>query len=298
MNRNIVKSGLAVVIFCAAASSAPAFDIGFDAWAGNFGFRTDRISTDTSYPGATYFWGGNIFAMQPITDGIRFEGGFFIDPILRNVTYGLLSYTEKSLTIGVGPFMGVFNNASMPLKSGISILLKIELPGILFASLKSENTIGGELQQEGDYLLERNDISFGFYVRNAICSLGMNTKKFAQLLESVRVVDSLTAYSFHTDIFQKNVPYRLGIHLSYENLSKSYVAGVTTVSNVLNSFIVGLRLDIIFSDSFLLYANLDSNLYSFGQEQLTGGTTDAFLFRASTGFRLHLDSLTGFTKVF
>ena len=298
MQRNLIRPGIAVVVFCAIAASASALDIGFDAWAGNLGFKTDRVSTDTTYPGADYFWGGNVFVGQSIADSMRFEGGFFIDPILRNVTYGLLGYTEKSLTIGVGPFMGVFNNADMPLKSGISILLKIELPGILFASLKSENTMGGELQQNGDYLLERNDIIFGFYIKNAICSLGMNTKKFTQLLETVRVVDSLTTYSLHTDIFQKNVPYRLGILLSYESLVKSYATGVSTERNILNSFVVGLRLDLVFSDSFLLYSNLDSNLLSFGQGQLAGGTTDAFLFRASTGFRLNLDSLIGATTVF
>ncbi len=284
------------VVATVACASASAFDICFDAWFGNIGFAADRASTDTSYPGAAYFWGGALYAAQPITEDIYFEGGYLLDPILRNVAYGLLSYTEKSLTIGVGPFMGVFNNSTMPLKPGISIVLKIELPGILYASLSSDNSLGGTLQQSGDYLQERNDIRFGFYVRNAICSLSMNTSKYSQLSGAVTVVDALNAYSFETDIFQKNVPYRLGILLSYQTLSKSYSTGGSTVSNVLNSFIVGLRADFIFSDAFTLYAKLDSNVYSFGQEQITGGTTNAFMFTASTGFKLNLDSAAGYAK--
>jgi hypothetical protein len=298
MKRNFIIIGLSAVIAFSAAFRASAFDLCFDAWAGNFGFTTYRGPINDSYPGDIYFWGGALYAIQPITDDIRFEGGFFIDPVLRNVTYGLLSYTESALTIGVGPFMGVFNDAGMPIKSGMSVALKIALPGILFASLISDATLGGDLQQNGDYLQERNRVEFGFYVKNAICTLGMTMEKFSQLLDGVRIVDALTSYSFRTDVFQKNVPYRLGILLSYQSLSKSYFYGAETTLNIVNSFVLGMRIDLLFSDSFMLYTNLDSNLFSFGQEHLAGGTTDSFLFRASTGFKINLDALSGYAKSF
>jgi hypothetical protein len=293
MKRMIIGFGVIVSLFLCVVSPVSALEIGFDAWAGNVGFTTNRASTDTSYPGIDYFWGGNVYAEQSISDEMSFQGGYAMDPILRNVVFGLLDYTKESLTIGVGPYMGVFNDSGMPLKAGLSVLLKLELPGLFYASLKSDATIGADLQLSGDYTQERNNIAFGFYVKNAICTLSMDTRKFTQLLAAVRVADALTAYSFQTEIFQKNVPYRLGITLSYQTLSKSYTTGTVTVSDILNTFVVGTRLDLIFSDSFFIYANLESNLYSFGQGQLTGGTTSAFLFRASTGFKLNLDVMKG-----
>jgi hypothetical protein len=297
MGRKPIFFFIMIVFVCISGTTAYAFEFGIDAWAGNIGFRTDRASTDTSYPGVDYFWGGSLFAVQPITEDMRFTGGYLMDPILRNVVFGLLTYTQKSLTIGVGPFMGVFNDFGMPLKSGISILLKIELPGILFASLQSDNTIGGNLQLSGDYLQERNDITFGFYVRNAICSLGMNTKKFTQLIGATRVIDASTSYAFKADIFQKNVPYRIGINLAYQSISKTYIDTVT-VSDILNTLIAGTKLDILFSESFFMYAGIDANLFSFGQGQLTGGTTAAFLFSATLGFKVNLDTTKGFTSIF
>jgi hypothetical protein len=283
------------VVLAFSPGIASALDLGLTAWAGNLGFRTDRASTDTTFPGADYFWGLSLYGSQQITDKIGFETGFYSDQVLRNTSYTLFTYSEKILSIGVGPFFGFFNDPVTLLKSGISTAVKLELPGIAFVSFRSDSSIGGELVQVGDYLQERNDISLGFYVPNAICTLSLNSRKFEQKAAADTVIDTLTEYAFATDIFRKNVPYRLLVTFAYQSLEKSYVAAATT-SAALNSIVIGSQVSVSLSESVLLQAGVEGTVYSFGTGTLLGGASP-FLFRAFTGVKVSADAIPFLNKI-
>jgi hypothetical protein len=284
-----------IAVFCALmlipVSSAFCLDLGVEVWTGNLGFRSDRPAADVSLPGADYLLGGSVFVAQPITESFSFETGFFSDPILRNISYTLFQYEEKVISIGVGPFFGFFNDATATtiLKPGISTSVKVEMPGIVFIKFRSDSSIGGGLVEVGSYLQEKTDVSLGVYIHNAICSLNLSQRKFTQKQDAYTVIDALTDYSFQTDIFQKNTPYRVLISLGYQILSKTYI-GTATATHILNSVIVGTDLDFTFLDSAVFTLNLESNVYSFGQGQLVGSSAN-YLFRAFTGFRLSVDKI-------
>ncbi len=285
ISRIAVVSAILVTL---AAASASSLDLGLQTWAGNLGFATDRTSTDTRFPGSHYFWGLSLYGSQPITDKFGFETGFYSDPVLRNISYALFSYNEKAISLGVGPFFGLFNDRGTLLKSGISTSVKLGLPGVVFVSFRSDSSIGGDLVQEGDYLQQRDDISFGFYVPNAICTLSLDTRKFEQKTDVDTVVDSLTIYSFSTDIFQKNVPYRLIVKFSYQSLVREFISGAAATT--LNSLVLGTEVDITMTDSLLLQAGIEGSVYSFGQGTLVG-SSEGFLFRTFAGVKVNVDSL-------
>jgi hypothetical protein len=270
------------------AVSASCLDLGLTASTGNLGFRSDRSSTDTSFPGADYFWGLSLYASQTISDRFAFETGFYSDPVLRNISYTLFSYNERVISIGVGPFFGFFNDTGTLLKSGISTSVKLELPGVVFVSFRADSSIGGELVQTGDYLQQRNDISFGFNVLNAICTLSLDSRKFEQKTAADKIIDSLTVYSFSTDIYQKNVPYRLIVTFAYQALSRTFITGAATTT--LNSLLIGTEVDITMTNSLLLQAGIQGSVYSFGQGNLVGSAKD-FLFRTFAGVKVNVDSL-------
>src|SRR5271157_1335651 len=281
-------AAVSAVLMALAAASAAGLDLGLQTWAGNLGFTTDRTSTDTRFPGSNYFWGLSLYGSQPITDKFGFETGFYSDPVLRNISYTLFSYNEKVISLGVGPFFGFFNDSGTLLKSGISTSVKLQLPGVVFVSFRSDSSIGGELVQEGDYLQQRDDISFGFYVLNAICTLSLDTRKFEQKTDVDTVVDSLTIYSFSTDVFQKNVPYRFIVKFSYQSLAREFITGAVTAT--LNSLVLGTELDITMPGSVVLQAGIEGSVYSFGQGTLVG-SSEAFLFRTFAGVKVNVDSL-------
>jgi len=289
----IAIASLALLVF---APAAEALDVGIDTWAGNLAFTRDRTAADTSFPGSDYLWGVSAYATQSLTDAIGFETGFYADPILRNIAYTLFNYHASFLTIGVGPFFGFFNDLSTLLTSGISTAITLELPGILFVSFRSDSTIGGELIKVGSYLQSRNDVSLGFYVPNAICTLALDTKSFEQKAAADTVVDALTEYRFSADVFKKGVPYRIVTTIAYQVLSKSFVAATTTDAT-LNSIVLGIQVDVNLTPSVMLTAGMEGTVYSFGTGVLVG-SAQSLLFQATAGIRMNVDAIPFINKLF
>jgi hypothetical protein len=209
--------------------------------------------------------------------------------VLRNTSYTIFTYSQKFLTLGIGPFFELFNDPTTLLKSGISTLVRLDLPGVAFVSFRSDSSIGSDLVAVGDYLQSRFDVAFGFFVPNAICTLSVSTRQFEQKQASSTLVDSLTEYSFSTDIYRKNVPYRLLLSCSYQSLGKSFVAAATS-SAVVNSLVVGTELSVALSDSWLLNAGMEGTVYSFGTGTLLGSGSP-FLFRSFAGVKVSSNAL-------
>ena len=270
------------------AASSVGLDLGVETWVGNLGFRTARASTDTTLPAADYFWGVSIYGTQPITDTISMETGFYSDPILRNTSRTIFTYNAKFLSVGLGPIFGLFNDLGTPVKSGLSASVRLEYPGVVFVSLRSDSSIGGSLVQVGDYAQVLTDITLGVYLPNAICTLSMNTRSFEQKASSQDVTDRLAEYTFATELYKKNVPYRLRLWLAYQDLSRQFTASSTTTAT-LGSLILGTQVEVTLAGPFVLRAGLEGNVYSFGMGSLVGGDS-AFLFRSYASLKINLDS--------
>ena len=263
-------------------------DISFD--------KTDTAPV-SSFSGTYYPWGISIFGSDEISDEMSLKAGVFYDPILRYTTYTLFEYQHSFFKLGVGPFFGLFNTAETIMKSGISTSVRVELPGIMFASLRADSSIGSRFIKVGDYLQEFNEISVGYYIPNAICSVSLISKSFVTKQEAtLEVDDSFTEYAFKVDIFQKNVAFRALLSFAYQTLTRTYLDtdSSLTYENKLNSLILGTNFTFKIADGFELITNLESNVYSFGYNDdtaLTLATTfpGVFLFRLTTGVSIDLD---------
>jgi hypothetical protein len=295
MQKTTVRTAAVALLFILCAGAGFSMDLSVNGWVGNLGFRTDRAAADATFPGTDYFWGVSVEGSQPISDSVSFATGFTMDPILRNTIYTMFNYTEKILTVGVGPFFGLLNSDSTLMKSGISTAIKLELPGIAFVSFRSDSSIGGGLLLTGDYQQTLSDIALGFYVPNAICTLSIRSRSFEQKAADALVIDNLTEYTFSTDIFKKNVPYRLIVSFAYQSLSRSYV-GATTSASTLNSLIIGTEIHVSIGDSWQVQAGIEGNVYSFGQGNLVG-SDPLFLFRTFMGVRTNVDSIPGLNSI-
>jgi hypothetical protein len=287
MRMQRIRFTLLCLVLFAAAVAASGLDLGVETWVSNLGFRTDRASTDTSLPGGDYFWGVSLYGSQPVNDSVKVEAGFYSDPILRNTTRTIFTYDARFLSVGIGPIFGLLNDLGTPVKSGISASVKLEYPGAVFFYLRSDSSIGGSLVQTGDYVQELTEVVLGVYLPHAICTLGVRTRSFEQKASSQNVTDSLTEYTFSTEMFKKNVPYRLRVWMAYDDLSRSYISTTTTTST-LGSVILGTQVEATLNGSLLVTAGIEGNLYSFGLGTLTGGDS-AFLFRTYAAVKMHLD---------
>jgi len=198
----------------------------------------------------------------------------------------------------VGPFFGTFNTSGTILKSGISTAVRIELPGIIYASIRADSSIGSRFVKVGDYIQEYNKVSIGYYIPNAICSLNLTSKSFVtKQAANLEVDDSFTEYAFKVDMFQKNIAFRALLSFAYQTLTRTYLNTDTSISheNKLNSLILGTDFTFKLNDGLSFITNFESNMYSFGYndtDALNMATTwpGNFLFRITTGISIDIDT--------
>jgi hypothetical protein len=266
---------------------------------GNLSFDEDSKSAETSLDGTDYPWGLSLYGEHEISSKLDLKAGFFYDPVLRNTTYTLFEYADEFFRIGVGPFFGVFNSKSSILKSGISTSVRIEFPGVVFASLRSDSSIAARFTKTGDYMQERNVITFGYYIPNAICTLNLTTKRYVtQKTSSLETDDAFTEYSFDVDIYQKNVPVQVLLSFAYQERTRTYdFEAASDQSNTLHSLVLGTRFTVEVSPKVAVIADFDHNVYSFGKydDGSNSGTLSLpdsgpgiYLFQGSVGMRLQL----------
>ena len=246
---------------------------------GNLGLG-NSTKVPTSFSSKNFDWGFSLSSKQKMTDDFSVEVGFDYDPVLRNLAFTQVLYRTSIVTLGIGPFFGIFNSSSKPLKSGLSTSVLLESPGVAFVSFRSDSSIGGGTSVDGAYSQERNGASLGFYVYNAICSLNLDTKSFEERTSSKTVSSESTEYSFKVDLYKKNVPYNLVLNFAYQELKKSDDTG----SAVLDSFILGTTLTVPVSNNVKAVVDLENNLYSFGRKSLPPTIpNDTYLFRVNIG---------------
>lgn len=280
---------VAMILFSLCTGHLHALEIDGVFHLGNLGFAQTRASTDASFTGADFFWGGALSVVQDISESFLVEVGTYRDLILGNTLTSSFKYRTDYFTLGIGTYLGFFNSTSYALKSGVSTDVQLELPGIVIMSVHTENSLGSTLRDLGDYIQTRNAITLGFYVFNAICTLSMDSKEFSLNAGALQTVDGLTDYSFRIQVYEKNVPLRFNFAFSYQILSKEFIDGATNPVHTLNSLVLGTGLDLIFSGTFDIFVDFSASVYTWGSGQLAGFSVmgfQPFLFQGSTGFRL------------
>jgi hypothetical protein len=257
--------------------------------------------TTAVFPGTEFPWGTSLYWTKEANESSGIEVGFLRDPILRNIGYTNFYYSEDLFSIEVGPFFGVFNSLETLIKSGISTEIRVNIPGIAFADFSTRSTIGGRLSAAGDYIQEANNISVGFYLYNAICTVAIDTKSYGFINTSlVNYAENFTEYSFSADLFQKNIPYTVELKLAYQERVRTI--DQTSIQS-LNTIVLGTDISISPLEFLSVCIGIESSLYSFGfmedtvaatKELLTFSSTfpGNFLFNASAGFSIDLDKLT------
>jgi hypothetical protein len=281
------RSVLVIACVFLTVSTVSSIEIAANFKIANLGFGS-AATVPSKFDSKAFDWGFNVYLKETMAEGFSIETGFDFDPILRNLAYSQIQYKTNVAVLGVGPFFGVFNSTASPLKSGLSTLIRLEVPGAAFFSVRSDSSLGGGIINIGDYLQERNEIAVGFYVLNAICSLNMNTKQYQQKTDSGNLASGFTEYSFKIDLFKKNVPYTLMLNFAYQEQTK----GDGKKKAVLDSLVLGTNISAEISRAARIVLNVESNIYSFGRQDFPSTVpNDSYLFRITAGTIINLGTL-------
>jgi len=273
----------ATLLILSAIAPISAFEAGTYFELSNLDFSRDRASTATELPGETYLWGIRAVGREELSDQLSLHLEFANDSILRNVGYTLFTYSDQFFSIRLGPFFGILNAPATVVQSGLSTTVRLFVPGITVLTLRSDNSLSGRLVVNGDYIQEQSELSVGFYVPNAIPTVYVRSKRYTSKTAEGETIDSFTAYGLETDVFQKNIPFRVVLDFSYHDVSRSFVA-VDTIKHSYGALVLGTDISIDLFSRLSIDAALESSIYTFGRDDLIGEVSaDRFLFRLSTG---------------
>jgi hypothetical protein len=297
MTRRSLLLGVLLFVPCLYAT---ALEIGGSYRIENMAFHRDRLETDTAFSGLDFLMGFSLDLTQPLEENLTFEFDYIYDAVLRNLSTSLLLYKGNYYSFGVGPFLGFFNTSGNYIpRVGIASLFKVEWPGLVFAELWLDNSTNNQLVKAGDYIQQRQNLSVGFHVPNAIVSINILTRRFIERKAvsatdvASDIVDTITEYSLSTDLFKKNVPYKIVITFALRSLSKAFIEGAaTTATHSLHSLIVGSQFEMDITRAIRLNLDLESSIYTFGQDALLGISNPGpggYLFRLITSFSLDFD---------
>jgi hypothetical protein len=269
-----MKRAIGIIGLCLIAATAGAVDIGADFIMTNFGFPWEQTVPfgPTARPSpASFLYGGGGFVKQSLTETLSIATAYRLDPLSRSWLSAMVSYSAGALEIGLGSQFGVFNNLTRPLTAGLSSSIKVEIPGLIFASVQNSSSLGQTLGAVGDNSQEFNDIRVGWYVRNAICSAILRTEKYQERREAGLVTtDSVADYIFQVDIFKKNQPYNIILTLGYKTTAREWIQSGVPTKDSLGSMILGTRLKLRPAPYLELDLGLESGVYTFGFDDLLG----------------------------
>jgi len=284
---------LALAVLCAGALPASALDLSVEALFGNLNlpWDSDVPVPDATYPADLWIYGARVSVAETLADGFRLETSYITDPVLRHLFRSVIAYESGLVKITAGPILGAFNTAETPVKAGIAVGLRIDLPGVVFLSARADSSMGAGLFSVGDYAQEFAELSAGWYVRNAICSGTVTTRKFYRVTDAGDLLaDSSNRYAFSVDVYRKGSPYRVLMSLGYQDFSRDYPGAAL---DSLGTVFLGVRLSAELSDTLSLNGELESAVYTFGMDDLMarGPAMDSFLFRSSLGVTWHLGAV-------
>ncbi len=261
-------------------------------------FHPDRKPEDTSFSPYYLPIQYSVFVSHRVDENMSFDLTYSKDNILRNILFGNFSYEMDYFSLQVGPFFGLGNSTEVPLKVGILASIEVRSPGLLYLLLRSGrslnllnifkgNALSGSVSSEGDFIQENNEVRFGLYLRNTILSLFVQSKIFTEYTASYGTVsDSQTDYGTRTEVFQKNIPFRITLSFFFRNMTRYYEDIPSPAEHTIGSIIFGSKLEYTYNSQWTAYLDLESSVYSFGLNDLIGeyaGTE--YLFSLKTGFR-------------
>jgi hypothetical protein len=284
---------LALFIFC---SLSPVFALEFTGEAALSPFQSPDKGEEDPFK-ALHLW-GNLQAAQDFSPNFGFDVRLERDPILFNRLITRAAYRTRYLAVHLGPLVGVLNGSKLGLFPGLSLSLETAWPGIFFASLRLDSTIGRRKWEAGDYTQDFIQARAGFWVPNVVVCLEYSARFFAEKAVPRDYRNEWTRFDFSADVFKKNVPYRVLINAGYEHVSRMS-ANSSGPAYLLRAVYSGLKVNIRLHPSFDLDLGAEIPVYSWSPGSPAENSAKEITIRSlnlstfTLGFRWVLPEKTG-----
>lgn len=228
----------------------------------NLYFSPVKTADNPGFKAEDWFFGTNLNAEGEIAPGFYLEGGWTMDATARKRLYADIKFRGDSVSLGIGPFIGVVNTWEAWTTPGISTFFQLDFPGFSYFRTTIRSSLP-PLTAKGDYYLGSETFDFGLYVENGLIGMAVDLNRFSVLEDDMTITtDDQKAIKLLTEVFFKNNPLRFGLGFTIQNLTRSYGSSDTSFS--VYSGLLDLGLTMTINNNWEIFFNNRSALVNFG----------------------------------
>ncbi|TVR90118.1 MAG: hypothetical protein EA428_08835 [Spirochaetaceae bacterium] len=258
---------------------------------GNQEFAVDRSPNDLELESDLYVAGFELSGITSLPYGLRLAYGIERDLQLRTLGYAGLGYRDDRVFFSVTPTMGLLNSSGRPVSPGVRssigffILDRAELEFSLMRPFLTGLSDPGDNNQSYDGV--RGAIFFDGYLIGAEWSRSTYRERESLFLRLQRKQE----YAVYTEIFQKNVPYRVTLRLGYQDRILEFEDTATEVRT--GSLVFGPSILVQHRPGLSSTIGMSAAIFTLGREDLAGESIgEEFMYTMNVGLVLDLARLS------
>ncbi len=281
---------LVLLIWVGVPASTTELTLGFTL--GNQEFAVDRSPANAELESDLYQAGFELSGVTSLPYQLGLLYGIERDLRLRTLGYVGLRYSDDRVFFSVMPIVGLLNSSGRPVSPGVQsslgfyVLDRAEVEFSLMRPFLTNLSDEGDNNQSMDSI--RGAIFFDGYLLGAEWLRTIYRERETAFLRASQVQE----YAVYTEIFQKNVPYRVTLRLAYQDrLVKFEDTGVKVQTG---SIVFGPSILMQHSPGLSSTIGINAALFTLGREELAGESiSDEFMYTMNLGLVIDLTRLSG-----
>lgn len=258
----------------------------------NLTFPAQTEVSNTSFTAKDFFFGTDLVLNTELSPGVSLSGGYQMDAVIRKRVFANFLYQTDYVSLGVGPYFGIFNTSKSLAAPGIETFFQFSFPNLMFVSVNFQSTLA-PLIKAGDYYQNDGRLGMGLSLPNGVVGLAGNISRFSELTSSGITTDEIKAVEFTSEVFFKNNPFKFGADFRFQNYSREFQPNAKVFS--VYSGIVTVSANLILTPQWQIFASSSSSLLNFGYGDYAQGASTfnpdpmAYIFSANLGLTWTLE---------
>lgn len=282
---------IASALLFSTSLSAQATELTLGFTLGNQEFGVDREPDSLDLETDRYLAGFELSGVSSLPYELGLLYGIERDLQLRTLGYVGLGYRDDRVFFSVMPTMGLLNSSGLPVAPGVKSSIGFyvfDRGEVEFSLMRPFLT---SLSDEGDnnqsYDSVRGAVFFDGYLLGAEWFRSIYREREAAFLR----VSLMQEYALYTEIFQKNIPYRVTLRVAYQDRILEFQDSGVKVQT--GSLVFGPSLMMLHRPGLSSSIGLNAAIFTFGRSDLAGESIgDTFIYTMNLGLVLDLSRLT------
>ncbi len=216
-----------------------------------------------TFSGSDLYGNGSLLLTQKLKNDFTLSSGWVGDPIQRGRIFLQLGYSQENFSLALSPFVGTLTTPQTWFNPGMSLNLQVTKPGLGFIGGGFLTTFA-PVASNGDEYTSGMDAVAGVYLEHGILTFSVANKAFLTNNSGIFVKDSQTRYLFDTEVFEKNIPFRIAVDLGYQTLNRTYTSSAITWTQI-DTGLFGGRLSWVTSPHTSFFLKTLISLFSLGE---------------------------------